>query len=393
MISRSFSAFLRFLKLEIAGGVFLFIAAIAAIIMANLSGIQEIYESLLHTDVGLAIGEHKYVLSLAHFINDGLMAIFFLLVGLEIKREFMEGELSSKSRAFLPAIAALGGMIMPALIYGYFNWGDEAAIRGWAIPTATDIAFSLGVLALLGSRAPLSMKVFLTAIAVIDDLGAILIIAIFYTENLAVVPLLFALGILLTMFFLNRGNVRIRPPYILLGLLLWICVLKSGVHATLAGVATAFFIPLRTREKDAPSPLVALEHDLHFMVTFIILPIFAFANAGVNFSGFSVSSLVHSIPLGIIFGLIFGKIIGISTATWAAVKWAGCTKPRDCSWMAIIGVSALCGIGFTVSLFIGNLSFSTISQELINLVKIGVLGGSLVAGTIGYLLLRFFALR
>ena len=226
-----------------------------------------------------------------------------------------------------------------------------------------------------------------------DDLGAIAIIAVFYTEKTCTMPLLLSFLVLLFMFLLNRSGVKTRPPYMLAGLLLWVCVLQSGVHATLAGVATAFFVPLHSGEEGEPSPLVQLEHDLHFFVTFIILPVFAFTNAGVNFSGMSPTALLHSIPLGITLGLLFGKIIGISGATWAAVRWAGCEKPRDCSWMAMFGVAAICGIGFTVSLFIGNLAFSTVSGELINLVKIGVLCGSIIAGTVGFLILRFAAYR
>ena len=391
--SRSYNILLRFFRMEAVGGAFLFVAAILAIVMANWPSMSEKYEAFLHAKVGLIIDKHEFILSLSHFVNDGLMAIFFLLVGLEIKRELLTGELSSRSRALLPAIAALGGMAMPALIYSFFNWSDATAMRGWAIPTATDIAFSLGVLALLGSRAPISMKIFLTAVAVMDDLGAIAIIAVFYTEKLATMPLLLSFLVLLFMFLLNRSGVKTRPPYMLAGLLLWVCVLQSGVHATLAGVATAFFVPLHSGEEGEPSPLVQLEHDLHFFVTFIILPVFAFTNAGVNFSGMSPTALLHSIPLGITLGLLFGKIIGISGATWAAVRWAGCEKPRDCSWMAMFGVAAICGIGFTVSLFIGNLAFSTVSGELINLVKIGVLCGSIIAGTVGFLILRFAAYR
>ncbi|MGU9951067.1 MAG: Na+/H+ antiporter NhaA, partial [Gammaproteobacteria bacterium WSBS_2016_MAG_OTU1] len=277
-----------FFQLEIAGGAILFAAAVAAMLMANIPLTQEWYEHFLHLPTGLVFGEEQYTLSMSHLINDGLMAIFFLLVGLEIKREMISGELSSREQAMLPLLAAVGGMAGPALIYSAFNWGDTVAMRGWAIPTATDIAFSLGVLSLLGKRVPFSLKIFLLAIAVIDDLGAIAIIAIFYTGELSAVPLLLSFGIICIMFLLNRYNVCSRVPYMLLGLLLWFFVLQSGIHATLAGVATAFAVPLRV-PANKKSPLEPLEHDLHSLVTFCILPFFAFANAGVNFSGMAAS--------------------------------------------------------------------------------------------------------
>ena len=384
------SAFIRFLNLEIAGGVLLFSAALLAIAFANTPGLAEWREHFLHLPVGIHAGELAGELSLSHWINDGLMAVFFLLVGMEIKRELICGELSSRSRAMLPAIVAVAGMAGPAAVYVYFNIGDATAMRGWAIPTATDIAFSLGVLSLLGSRVPIALKVFLTAIAVMDDLGAIAIIAVFYTDDLAAAPLVFSLLIIFALFLLNRKGVLARAPYILLGAILWICVLKSGVHATLAGVALAFTIPLRvkTSEMNPLSPLESFEHDLHPFVTFFILPIFAFANAGVNFSGLSFSAMTLPIPSGIALGLVFGKMIGIFGATYLCVKLRLAPLPGDCGWIPIFAVALLCGIGFTVSLFIGNLAFGDVGEETINLVKLGVLGGSTCAGIMGYIALR-----
>ena len=390
-IRKTYYALTAFLKMEFAGGAVLFAAALAAVFAANLESAREWYQHFLHVSVGVVFGEGRHALSMSHFINDGLMAVFFLLVGLEIKRELLAGELSSRARALLPMIAAAGGMIFPALIYAAFNWGDGEAMRGWAIPTATDIAFSLGVLSLLGRRAPFSLKIFLLAIAVIDDLGAIAIIALFYAGDLSVAPLLLSAVILFAMFMLNRCNVCSRVPYMLLGALLWACVLQSGVHATLAGVAVAFTVPLRAPE-GKQAPLEPLEHDLHALVTFIILPLFAFANAGVSFAGLSPGDILRPLPLGIITGLVLGKAVGITGASWLAVRAGIAELPRGCSWAMVCSLSLLCGIGFTVSLFIGNLAFAANSEELVNFVKLGVLAGSTIAGLGGYLLLHFYAL-
>ncbi|MGI9298432.1 MAG: Na+/H+ antiporter NhaA [Gammaproteobacteria bacterium] len=390
-VAKTYKALAAFLKLEIAGGAVLFAAAVAAMIAANAEISREWYAHLLQLPVGVLAGESRAVLTLSHFVNDGMMAIFFLLVGLEIKRELIAGELSSPARALLPMIAAAGGMLGPALIYVWFNWGNELTIHGWAIPTATDIAFSLAVLSLLGRRVPLSLKVFLLAIAVMDDLGAIAIIALFYSGDLAATPLLLACGLLFAMFLLNHNNVCSRVPYMFLGFLLWICVLQSGVHATLAGVATAFTVPMRVPE-GKKSPLEPLEHDLHTLVTFITLPLFAFVNAGVSFAGLSPADLLRPLPAGIIAGLIVGKAVGITGASWLAVRAGVAELPRGCSWTAVCSLSLLCGIGFTVSLFIGNLAFAAEHGELINFVKLGVLTGSAIAGFAGYMLLRFVAL-
>ena len=382
-----YRALAAFFGLEIAGGAVLFGAALSALVAANAPALREWYAHFLHAPTGLVVGESTYVLSASHLVNDGLMAIFFLLVSLEIKRELVTGELSSRAKALLPALAAAGGMAGPALIYSGFNWGDEVAMRGWAIPTATDIAFSLGVLSLLGRRVPLPLKVFLLAVAVIDDLGAIAIIALFYSGDLAATPLLLSCGVIFVMFMLNHYGVCSRVPYILLGFVLWACVLQSGVHATLAGVATAFAVPLRVSEGKT-SPLVPLERDLHSLVTFGIMPLFAFVNAGVSFDGLLFSDLFRPLPAGIIVGLLFGKAVGITAAAWLAVRTGVAALPTGVSWTAMCGLSLLCGIGFTVSLFIGNLAFSGEYAENINLVKLGVLTGSLIAGTLGYLCLH-----
>ena len=379
------------LKTESGSGAVLFAAAMLAIVAANTPALAPHYEHFLHVDVGVVLGAGVYKMSAAHFINDGLMALFFFLVGLEIKREMVQGELSSRARAMLPAFAAAGGMLFPALIYAAINWGDSEAMRGWAIPTATDIAFSLAVLSLLGKRVPVALKVFLTAVAVIDDLGAIAIIAVFYTDTLNASALALSLLILAVMAFMNIRGVATRAPYIFFFVLLWVCVLKSGVHATLAGVAAAMMIPLRAPAGEKRSPLASLEHDLHPPVAFGILPLFAFANAGVNFAGLTLASLATPITAGISLGLVFGKIIGISGSLWLAVRLGIGERPAGCSWTAMISVAALCGIGFTVSLFIGNFAFIPVGGDKINLVKLGVLSGSTIAGIIGYLLLRFVA--
>ncbi len=371
---------------QLAGGVFLFIAALLAIIIANNASLGAVYEHLLHAPLGIAFDNTSYTLSVQHFINDGFMAIFFFLVGLEIKREILQGQLSSWSKALLPFFAAMGGMLLPALIYVYFNIDDKEALKGWAIPTATDIAFSLGVLSLLGTRVPFSLKVFLTAVAVIDDLGAIIIIALFYTAQLKLIMLLFAGITLAVLVVFNRINVTKASPYMVGFFILWFFLLQSGIHATLAGVFTALAIPLKTNNVNEKPLLIRLEHDLHLWVVLIILPVFAFANAGVNFSGVQMSSLTNSIPLGIMLGLVVGKALGITGGVMVAVKCKISSIPEGANWAHVFGIALLCGIGFTVSLFIGNLGFT--DADLINQVKIGVLGGSTIAGIAGYTLLR-----
>jgi NhaA family Na+:H+ antiporter len=374
---------LAFFQHEAAGGIVLLAAAVLALLLAN-SPLHHAYDALLETPVSVRVGALGIDKHLLHWINDGLMAVFFLLVGLEIKREMMVGALSSPSRAALPAIAAVGGMIAPALVYVAFNYSDAKALGGWAIPAATDIAFAVGVLALLGPRVPASLKIFLLALAIIDDLGAIVIIALFYTDDLAVTALLLAflgIGILAA---INRAGVTRIAPYIVVGVFIWVCVLKSGVHATLAGVATALAIPLQG-EPGEEGPLEGLEHSLHTWVTFGILPIFAFANAGVSLGGLTLAKLTGALPLGIAAGLVIGKPIGIFAATWAAVQSGIGQRPEGASWMHILGVACLGGIGFTMSLFIGMLAFP--EPHYAADLRIGVLAGSLVSAALGALVL------
>ncbi|PTM43614.1 Na+/H+ antiporter NhaA [Bosea sp. 124] len=369
-----------FLKSEAAGGVLLMIAAALALIIAN-SPVAPLYFSLL--------GQYVAGLSVLHWINDALMAVFFLLVGLEIKREFVEGQLSSWSRRALPGIAALGGMVAPALIYLAMTRGDSVAVDGWAIPTATDIAFALGVLALLGSRVPVSLKIFLTALAIIDDLGAVVIIALFYTKGVSLPMLGLAFACIVALVVLNRLNVTRLWAYLGIGALLWLFVLKSGVHATLAGVALALTIPIGDgSDSDEPehSPLHTLEHLLHPYVAFLIVPIFGFANAGVSFTGMTPASALAPVPLGIALGLFIGKQIGVFGFSWVAVKAGFGAMPAKTNFLQLYGVALLCGIGFTMSLFIGALAFD--SPELGKATKIGVLLGSCASALAGAVVLR-----
>ncbi len=375
----------EFLRLEAASGIILVIAAALAMAMAN-SPLGHFYTALFDIPVSVQVGGLGIAKPLLLWINDGLMAVFFLLVGLEIKREIREGELSSRDQALLPCSAALGGMVVPAVIYAALNWGDDVALRGWAIPTATDIAFALGVLTLLGSRVPVSLKVFLTALAIIDDLGAIVIIALFYTANLSVESLTLAGIALAVLFTLNKMKVMRISAYVLVGVALWIFVLKSGVHATLAGVALAMAIPTRDPDDPERSPLGEIEHRLHVWVAYGILPLFAFANAGVSLAGVSLVALFEPLPLGIALGLFFGKQVGVFGATWLAVKTGVGRMPAGTNWAQIYGVAILAGIGFTMSLFIGTLAFQ--GPEQAAQVRIGVLGGSTVAALIGYFFLR-----
>jgi Na+:H+ antiporter, NhaA family len=372
------------LRHEAAGGVILLAAAVLALLLDN-SPLEWLYDRLLETPVSVRVGTIGIDKPLLLWINDGLMALFFLLVGLELKRELLIGDLSSWRRAVLPLIAALGGMLVPALIYTAINAGNPAGLRGWAIPAATDIAFAVGVLALLGPRVPPSLKIFLLALAIIDDLGAIIIIALFYTRDLSPVALGLAAVGGVTLWGLNRADVRSFTPYVLVAVFMWVCVLKSGVHATLAGVALALAIPLRGAV-GAPSMLERLEHGLQPWVKFVIAPLFAFANAGVSLAGFKLSTVLAPVPLGIAAGLFFGKQLGIFAATWLAVKLRLADMPTGASWRQVYGTAALGGIGFTMSLFIGSLAFPDPANALA--VRIGVLVGSLVSGLLGYALLR-----
>ena len=382
--ARLYAGIREFLRLEAAGGIVLGVATVLALIASN-SGLARVYALFLDLPVELRLGQLQIAKPLLLWINDGLMAMFFLLVGLEIKRELVEGELSSLRQAALPAIAAVGGMAAPALIYVLCNQTDPAALHGWAIPAATDIAFAVGVLSLLGSRVPIGLKVFLLALAIFDDLGAIVIIAVFYTANLSVLSLLLAGGVLLVMLALNRLGVTRIAPYALLGIVLWVCVLKSGVHATLAGVAMAFAIPMRAAEGE--SPLQQLEHALHPWVAFLVVPLFGFANAGVSFAGMSASALTEGVTIGIAAGLFVGKQLGVVAAVYASVRLGFARLPEGVGWTALYGAGVLAGIGFTMSLFIGTLAWDT--SDYAAPLRIGVLGGSLLSGVVGYAILLF----
>ena len=381
------SAVARFFAQESAPGIVLALAALAALLVSN-SPWGAWYQFFLSIPGQVLIGDQALVLSkpLVVWVNDLWMAVFFFLVGLEIKREFLEGELSGPGQLLLPAVAALGGMLMPALIYTAINWGDSTALRGWAIPAATDIAFALGIVALLGSRVPVSLKVFLTAVAIIDDLGAIVVIALFYTANLSWPMLAGALLSGAVLFVLNRLRITRVDVYIVVGLLMWVCVLKSGVHATLAGVITALAIPMR--DARGQSPLASIEHGLHPWVAFGVLPMFAFTNAGVVLDGVSFSTLMSPVPLGIGLGLVAGKAIGVFGAALLLVRSGLAQAPAHASTLQLLGVSMLCGIGFTMSLFIGGLAFAGLGPQFELQLKLGVLGGSLVAGVLGTWLLR-----
>ena len=371
---------------EAVPGILLVLAMIAALVVAN-SGAAW-YGAILDTYAHVGIGEWDIEKPLLLWINDGLMAVFFLLVGLELKREVLFGELSSARKIALPLVAAIGGIAIPSGIYAFINWGDQAAIDGWAIPAATDIAFALGILAVLGSRIPVALKILLTSIAVIDDLAAILIIAIFYTSNLSMLSIGVAAAAIATLFALNRLGVRTMAPYILIGTVLWVAVLKSGVHATLAGVALAAFIPTGKDAQDKSGLTYRLEHGLHPWVVYAILPIFAFANAGVPILGISISDLLEPVPLGIALGLFFGKQIGVFGAAFIAVKSGLASLPSGIKWGQIYGLAALCGIGFTMSLFIGSLAFegpSGTTYAVQN--RLGILTGSFLSAILGVLLL------
>lgn len=376
-----------FLKLESAGGILLFIAAVLAIIVAN-SPLDKYYQLLLSTPVGIRVSDLVVDKPLLLWVNDGLMAVFFFLVGLELKRELLEGELSDKRNIILPGIGAIGGMAIPALIYLVFNHDDSVAKNGWAIPAATDIAFALGVLTLLGSRVPTSIKIFLTSLAIFDDIGAIVIIALFYTSKISFLALCVAGLCLPVLFYLNRRNVVSKSPYILIGIIIWTATLKSGVHATLAGVALAMFIPLNSKNNPSYSPLKSMEHDLHSVVAFFVLPVFAFANAGINLSGTSSEQLFHDVPVGITLGLFLGKQIGIFGLCWLFIKLKIANMPKGMNWTNLYGVSLLCGIGFTMSLFIGSLAFEESGVNLMFDERLGIIMGSLFSGIAGFFVLK-----
>ncbi len=375
-----------FLKLEAASGIVLVIAAVAAMILAN-SPLAFVYNLLIELPVEVRVGPLEIAKPLLLWINDGLMAIFFFLVGLELKREVLEGELSEPAQIVMPALGAVGGMAVPAAIYAWINWGNPVEMRGWAIPAATDIAFALGILALLGSRVPVSLKIFLVSIAIFDDIGAIIIIALFYTSKLSLTAMAVAACCIVVLFILNRRRVAEHMPYLLVGLIMWTAVLKSGVHATLAGVVLGMFIPLKDPANPDRSPLRELEHDLHTAVAFGILPLFAFANAGISLGGVTINSLLHPVPLGIAAGLFFGKQIGIFSICWLAATLRIAKLPTGLGWAHIYGVALLCGVGFTMSLFIGSLAFEDSGVNTFD-ERLGIIAGSILSGLAGFLFLR-----
>jgi NhaA family Na+:H+ antiporter len=382
-----------FIKKDSFQGMVLIFVTFVALIFQN-SALSSYYTGFLNTPVEIRIGALHIAKPLLLWVNDGLMAIFFLVVGLEIKREVMEGHLSSLSQMALPSIAALGGMIVPAIVFSVFNYGDEFAMRGWAIPTATDIAFALGILSLLGKRVPVSLKIFLMALAIIDDLGAIVVIAIFYTQKLSALSISVALACMVVLFILNRMGVIRKAAYMIVGVILWVSVLKSGVHATLAGVTLAFFIPLRSVGKDGKSFSIAhqLEHDLHYWVAFLILPLFAFVNAGVDLRDISIDGMFSSVPLGIMAGLFIGKQLGVFGFVWIAIKLGFASLPKGSSWLQLYGVALLTGIGFTMSLFVNTLAYD--DTELFSYAdKLAILLGSFISGIAGYVVLRVSASR
>ncbi|VAW56396.1 Na+/H+ antiporter NhaA type [hydrothermal vent metagenome] len=378
----------KFIQNESSSGIILIFTTILALLFSN-TFMAPVYESFLHIPVEIRIGFLQIDKSLYHWINDGLMAIFFLLVGLEVKREILEGHLSSVKQIALPGIAAVGGMVVPAIVYLIFNRDNPIAVNGWAIPTATDIAFALGILSLLGKRVPVSLKIFLMALAIIDDLGAIVIIAIFYTNDLSISSIMVALGALAILIAFNYSGVTKKSIYFIVGLVLWISVLKSGVHATLAGVALAFTIPLtgKNKKQEVISPLKEIEDNLHLFVAFLVLPLFAFVNAGVNITDISFDQMAGPVPLGIMLGLFLGKQLGVFGFSWIAIKLKIATLPEGCNWNQFYGVSVLTGIGFTMSLFVVSLAFEddSIFQYTD---KLAILVGSVLSATVGYLLLR-----
>ena len=386
MINVLTKPFKEFFKLESASGLILLFAATIALIISN-SNFETLYFNTLQKYISLGIGSFSLKLSVIHWINDVLMTVFFFLVSLEIKREIVQGELTNPKQALLPIIGAVGGMVIPAAIYIIININSPETLNGWAIPSATDIAFSLGVLSLLGKKVPISLKIFLTALAIIDDLGAIVIIAFFYSGNIEVYYLLLMLAAVIVLVMLNKFNISFFIPYLLVGVLLWEFTHKSGIHATIAGVLLALIIPHDKTNRNK-SLLLKLEHAIAPYVAFGIMPLFAFANAGVSLNGISLSSLLNPVPFGILCGLFFGKQIGVFLFAYASVKLNLAQKPNDSNWLALYAVSVLTGIGFTMSLFVGNLAFAN-SPMYLDGVKIGVLSGSLLSTLLGYFLLIY----
>ncbi len=376
----------EFIKSESAGGILLMITAGVAMILAN-TPLVVFYDLFITTPVHIKVGPLEIAKPLLLWVNDGLMATFFFLVGLELKRELLIGELSKKSNIVLPALGALGGMVVPALIYVAVNINDPVAIRGWAIPAATDIAFALGILSLLGSRVPISLKILLTSLAIFDDIGAILVIALFYTDSISMISLGVAGACIFILFMMNRRGQETISMYIFIGSIMWVAMLKSGVHATLAGVVLAMFIPMWSSKDPDHSPLMEVEHDLHGAVAFFVLPIFAFCNSGIDISDATVDFMLHGVPVGITLGLFLGKQIGVFGFIWLGIQLKMTTMPKGMNWGSLYGMSALCGIGFTMSLFIGSLAFNQTSAQLVFDERVGIIIGSLLSGILGVLIL------
>lgn len=380
------NAIREFLRLESAGGILLLATAVLAMVIAN-SPLSHWYDALLEVTLAVQVGELAISKPLLLWVNDGLMAVFFFLIGLEVKREFLEGELSSASQVVLPGMGALGGMVVPAAIYAWLNWGDPVALDGWAIPVATDIAFALALLSAFGARAPTSLKVFLLTLAIFDDLAAIAIIAVFYAANLSTTALVFGAVALLIAVVMNRLGVTRTSAYILLGIVLWVAVLKSGVHATLAGVLIAFCVPMR--DKEGGSPLCELENDLHGPVAFAILPAFAFANAGLSLGGMSLADVAHPVTMGVVAGLLLGKPVGILLFAGGSVVLGLANLPRGVTWAQVLGVAFACGIGFTMSLFIAGLAFEHGSMDYFVGDRLGILIGSAASAIVAFVILQF----
>jgi Na+:H+ antiporter, NhaA family len=378
----------RFMHMEASSGILLLLMMLIALFLSN-SPWAVYYDRLINTPISFSYGLNTYGKSFGFWINDGLMTLFFLLVGLEIKRELCEGELNTTAKRLLPGFAALGGMVVPAMIYAVINLDNPVALRGWAVPVATDIAFTLGLLSLLGSRVPFTLKIFLTALAIIDDLGAILIIAIFYSHELSYVFLALSAAVTGVLIVMNRLNIHRILPYLIVGAVLVICVIKSGIHSTIAGVIIACTIPLYTQKQKQHSPLRYLEHRLHPWVAYGILPLFAFANAGVHFSMNSLLNGAVTVPLGIICGLVLGKPLGVMAACWIAIKCRWAVLPEQANWRLVCGIACMCGIGFTMSLFIGALAFDGLNGDMTVKLRAGVLIGSTIAGILGYLILHY----
>lgn len=377
----------EFLEKETSGGILLISAAFLSLLFAN-TGLSFLYTNLLELPFKIQIGSFEIAKPLLLWVNDGLMAVFFFLIGLELKREILEGELSDKKQIILPGFAAFGGMLIPSAIYVFFNYKNPDLLNGWAIPAATDIAFALGVLSLLGKNLPGSFKIFLTSLAIFDDLGAILIIAFFYTANISFTALLIASVCIVILIILNKKGVDSKSIYLFIGLIMWVAFLKSGVHATLAGVVLAMFIPLKPGNPDEESPLKSLEHDLHPMVVFLIIPIFAFFNSGIDLRGFEPGYILHPVPLGIALGLFVGKQTGVFFFSWLAIKLKLSDFPTGMDYKSLYGIAVICGIGFTMSLFIGSLAFEQTGSIKLFDERIGILAGSLLSAVAGYMLLK-----